>query len=248
MNVILKAEGLRKNFGGLKAVDNVDLTITEGELRGVIGPNGAGKSTLFNLLTGYYSCDSGRIFLKGREITSLSAPEIVCFGMARTFQRTNIFGNLTVKENVLIPLLRNNGSSWNPLTPINRLFKKEIEDLLETMGISDKADHVASTLSQGHQRCLEIAVALANMPDILLLDEPASGMSVSESANMLELVKSINRQRGTTILFTEHDMNVVFSLAQKITVLHFGKVIAEGTPDEIRNTKEVQQVYLGEVA
>jgi branched-chain amino acid transport system ATP-binding protein len=247
MGLILKAEGLRKNFGGLKAIDDVDLMVAEGELRSIIGPNGAGKTTLFNLITGYFPCDSGRIFLKDREITSLSAPEIVCFGVARTFQRTNIFSNLSVEENVMIPFLRRHGHSWNAVTPIQRLFKKETRDLLENMGLSEQVGREAGTLSHGHQRCLEMAIALANMPSLLLLDEPTAGMSVSECAQMLELVKNINEQFGLTILIIEHDMNVVFSLSQKITVLHFGKVIAEGTPEEIRNKREVQQVYLGEI-
>lgn len=247
MNVILKAEGLRKNFGGLKAIDHVDLVVKEGELRSIIGPNGAGKTTLFNLLTGYLSCDSGKIFLKGKEITSSSAPDIVCFGVARTFQRTNIFPNLSVAENVLIPFLRRHGRSWNLLRPSNRLYKKEISDLLESVGLSEQAGYIAGTLSHGHQRCLEVAIALANTPSILLLDEPTAGMSVSECAQMLELVRNINQQRGLTILLTEHDMNVVFSLSQRITVMNFGKIIAEGTPEEIRNKKEVQEVYLGEV-
>ena len=247
MGVILKAEGLSKYFGGLKAVDNVDLVVKEGEFRSIIGPNGAGKSTLFNLLTGFFHCDSGKIFWKGRKITSLSAPEIVCLGIVRTFQRTNIFPNLTVWENVLVPLLRRHGKSWDLITPIKHLFKQELGDIIESTGLSEQTESIASTLSQGHQRCLELAIALANMPTLLLLDEPTSGMSVSESAKMLELVKSINQKHGVTILFTEHDMKVVFSLSQRITVMHFGKIIAEGTPDEIRNIKEVQAVYLGEV-
>jgi branched-chain amino acid transport system ATP-binding protein len=246
MGVILKGEGLSKFFGGLKAVDSVDLVVKEGEFRSIIGPNGAGKSTLFNLLTGFFHCDTGKIFWKGREITSFSADEIVGLGIVRTFQRTNIFPNLTVWENVLVPLLRRHGKSWNLITPIKHLFKQEIQDIIESTGLSEQVGCIASTLSQGHQRCLELAIALANMPTLLLLDEPTSGMSVSESAKMLDLVKNINQQRGMTILFTEHDMNVVFSLSQRITVMHFGKIIAEGTPEEIRNNREVQSVYLGE--
>jgi branched-chain amino acid transport system ATP-binding protein len=248
MNVILKAEGLIKSFGGLTAVANVDLAVMEREIRSVIGTNGAGKTTLFNLLTGYWSCDAGKVFLEGKEITSLSAPEIVCLGVARTFQRTNIFANLSVEDNVLIPLLRRHGRSRNVVTPSNRLYKKEIEELLESVALSEQRGRIAGTLSHGHQRCLELAIALANGPRVLLLDEPAAGMSVSECAQMMELVRNINQQRGLTILLTEHDMNVVFSLSERITVMHLGRVIAEGTPEEIQNNKEVQQVYLGEVA
>jgi branched-chain amino acid transport system ATP-binding protein len=246
MEVILKAEGLSKFFGGLKAVDNVDFMVKEGEFRSIIGPNGAGKTTLFNLFTGFFHCDTGKIFWKGKEITSLPAPEIVCLGIVRTFQRTNIFPNLSVWENVSVPLLRRHGKSWDLMTPMKHLFKQEIQEIIESTGLSALSGRMASTLSQGHQRCLELAIALANMPDLLLLAEPTAGMSVSESAKMLDLVKAINQQRGVTILFTEHDMNVVFSLSQKITVMHFGKIIAEGTPEEIRNKREVQLVYLGE--
>jgi len=248
MGVILRAEGLRKNFGGLKAVDDVNLLVAEGEVRSVIGTNGAGKTTLFNLLTGYWSCDAGKVFWEGKDITSASAPEIVCLGVARTFQRTNIFANLSVQENVLIPLLRRYNRSRNVVTPSNRLYKKEIEALLESVALSEQRECVAGTLSHGHQRCLELAIALANSPRLLLLDEPAAGMSVSECAQMMELVKKINQQRGLTILLTEHDMNVVFSLSKRITVMHLGRVIAEGTPEEIQSNREVQQVYLGEDA
>jgi branched-chain amino acid transport system ATP-binding protein len=246
MNLMLKAEGLLKSFGGLTAVANVDLAVAEGEVRSVIGTNGAGKTSLFNLLTGYWSCDAGKVFLDGRDITSLSAPERVCLGVARTFQRTNIFANLTIEENVLIPLLRKHGRSRNVVTPASRLYKKEIEDILESVGLSERRGRVAGTLSHGHQRCLELAIALANNPRLLLLDEPAAGMSVSECAQMMELVKDINQRFGLTILLTEHDMNVVFSLSERITVMHLGRVIAEGTPDEIKNNREVQQIYLGE--
>jgi branched-chain amino acid transport system ATP-binding protein len=247
MNLMLKAEGLLKSFGGLTAVANVDLAVAEGEIRSVIGTNGAGKTTLFNLLTGYWKCDAGKVFLDGRDITSISAPERVCLGVARTFQRTNIFANLSVEENVLIPLLRKHGRSRNVVTPSNRLYKKEIEDLLESVALSEQRGRIAGTLSHGHQRCLELAIALANSPRLLLLDEPAAGMSVSECAQMMDLVKNINQQRNLTILLTEHDMNVVFSLSERITVMHLGRVIAEGTPDEIKNNSQVQQIYLGEV-
>jgi branched-chain amino acid transport system ATP-binding protein len=248
MNVILKVERLLKSFGGLTAVANVDLTVAEGEIRSVIGTNGAGKTTLFNLLTGYWRCDAGKVLLEGKDITSLSAPEIVCLGVARTFQRTNVFANLSVEENVLIPLLRKYGRSRNLVTPSKGLYKKEIQDLLESVALSEQRGRQAGTLSHGHQRCLELAIALANNPRLLLLDEPAAGMSVSECAQMMELVKNINRQRGLTILLTEHDMNVVFSLSERITVMHLGRVIAEGTIEEIQNNEEVQRVYLGEVA
>ena len=247
--MILKAEGLTKHFGGLKAVDGVDLEIQEGEVRSIIGPNGAGKTSLFNLLTGYLRCSSGKIFWKGKDITHLSAPDLVRLGIVRTFQRTNIFPNITVRENVLVPLLRMHGRSWNPdARPLGlgQLFREEIEVLLGNVGLSGHSETVASTLSHGGQRCLELAIALANGPSVLMLDEPTAGMSVGESATMMNLLTGINEQMGMTILLTEHDMNVVFSVSQEITVLHFGKIIAQGTPEEIRNNGEVQRIYLGE--
>ncbi len=246
MNVILRVEGLRKAFGGLRAVADVDLTIREAELRSIIGPNGAGKTTLFNLLTGYLNCDSGRIFLKGEDITYLSSPERVCLGMARTFQRTNIFSSLSVEQNVLVPILRRQGNSWNFITPSKHLYKNQLQEILQSVGLSEEAERIAGTLSHGHQRCLEVAIALANMPSLLLLDEPTAGMSISECSQMLELVKNINQKLGLTIIVIEHDMNVVFSLSESITVMHLGRIIAEGMPQEIKTNREVQEVYLGE--
>jgi branched-chain amino acid transport system ATP-binding protein len=246
MEPILKVEGVTKRFGGLVAVSEVSLAVAEGEVRSVIGTNGAGKTTLFNLLTGYSRCDSGKVFLDGKNITPLSAPDIVRRGIARTFQRTNIFANITVEENILIPLLRKHGHSSDAVTPSRRLYRDKIAALLESVALSGLGRRTAGALSHGHQRCLELAIALANDPRVLLLDEPAAGMSVSECSRMMELIKNINRERGLTILLTEHDMNLVFSLSERITVMHLGAVIAEGTTEEIQADEQVQQVYLGE--
>jgi branched-chain amino acid transport system ATP-binding protein len=246
MGIILRTELLSKSFGGLKAIDRVDLFVEEGELRSVIGSNGAGKTTLFNLITGYYPSDSGKIIWRDREITHLPVPEVTCLGIARVFQRTNTFLNLTVWENVMLPFLRVRKQAWNLLTPVSRLNKRDVEELVEEVGLSEQIAHIASTLSHGHQRRLELAIALANMPTLLLLDEPTAGMSISECTEMMNLLMRLNQKRGLTILLTEHDMKVVFSVSQRITVLHFGKIIAEGSPEEIRNNEEVQRVYLGE--
>ncbi len=246
MGVILKTESLSKSFGGLKAIDQVNLFVEEGEIRSVIGSNGAGKTTLFNLITGYFRSDSGKIIWRDREITSLPVPEVTCLGIARVFQRNNTFLNLTVWENVMLPFLRVHKQGWNLMTPVRRLNQKEVEELVEEVGLSEQIDHIASTLSHGHQRRLELAIALANRPALLLLDEPTAGMSVSECTEMMSLLMRLNQKRGLTILLTEHDMKVVFSVSQRITVLHFGRVIAEGSPEEIRNNEEVQRVYLGE--
>jgi len=246
MGIILRTESLSKSFGGLKAIDRVDLFVEEGELRSVIGSNGAGKTTLFNLITGYFRSDSGKIIWRDREITSLPVPEVTCLGIARVFQRTNTFLNLTVWENVMLPFLRVYKQGWNLLTPVRRLNQRDVEELVEEVGLSEQFDRIASTLSHGHQRRLELAIALANRPALLLLDEPTAGMSVSECTEMMSLLMRLNQKRGLTILLTEHDMKVVFSVSQKITVLHFGRIIADGSPDEIRNNEEVQRVYLGE--
>ena len=246
MGIILRTEALSKSFGGLKAIDHVDLLVKERELRSIIGSNGAGKTTLFNLITGYFPSDSGKILWRDREITSLPVPEVTCLGIARVFQRSNTFLNLTVWENVMLPLLRVHKQGWNLLTPVSRLNKRDVEALVEEVGLSEQIGHIASTLSHGHQRRLELAIALANRPALLLLDEPTAGMSVGECTEMMSLLMRLNQRRGLTLLLTEHDMKVVFSVSQRITVLHFGRIIAEGSPDEIRNNQEVQRVYLGE--
>ncbi len=246
MGIILRTELLSKSFGGLRAIDRVDLSVNEGELRSIIGANGAGKTTLFNLITGYFPSDSGKIIWRDKEITSLPVPEVTCLGIARVFQRTNTFLNLTVWENVMLPFLRVDKQGWNLVTPVSRLNKRGVEELLEEVRLSPQIDHIASTLSHGHQRRLELAIALANRPTLLLLDEPTAGMSVSECTEMMSLLTRLNQKRGLTILLTEHDMKVVFSVSQRITVLHFGRIIAEGSPEEVRNNEEVQKVYLGE--
>ena len=212
----------------------------------ITGFLGAGKTTLFNLITGYFRSDSGKIIWRDQEITSLPVPEVTCLGIARVFQRTNTFLTLTVWENVMLPFLRVYKQGWNLMTPVRRLNQKDVEELVEEVGLSEQIDHIASTLSHGHQRRLELAIALANRPALLLLDEPTAGMSVSECTEMMSLLMRLNQKRGLTILLTEHDMKVVFSVSQRITVLHFGRIIAEGSPEEIRKNEEVQMVYLGE--
>jgi branched-chain amino acid transport system ATP-binding protein len=245
MGALLRTESLSKSFGGLRAVDNVNFSVNEGELRSIIGSNGAGKSTFFNLLSSYFRSDAGRILWRDRDITHLRRVEITCLGIARVFQRTNTFLNLTVWENAMLPLLRVHKQGWQMLTPVSRLNRREVEELVEEVGLLERIDHIASTLSHGDQRRLELAIALANRPALLLLDEPTAGMSVSECTEMMTLLLRLNQKRGLTILLTEHDMKVVFSVSQRITVLHFGRIIAEGSPEEIRNNEEVQTVYLG---
>jgi branched-chain amino acid transport system ATP-binding protein len=244
--LLLRVEGATKSFGGFLALQNVNLTVEEGQMACIIGPNGAGKSTLFNLITGHLVPDHGRVFFHDREITAVAPHKICQLGMGRSFQRTNIFPRLSVFDNVQVAVLSHQRKSLNLFTPAKRLAERETYALLEQVGLVDEAQSVAGTLAYGFQKQLELGIALASEPQLLLLDEPTAGMSPQETASTIALIGTIARERGLTLLFTEHDMDVVFSIAEKITVLHQGRVLAEGTPDEVRQNLEVQQVYLGE--
>jgi branched-chain amino acid transport system ATP-binding protein len=247
-NVILNVEKLNKAFGGLKATNNVSYQMMTGELSAIIGPNGAGKSTFFNLLTGYHFPDSGNIFFKGVNITHWPPHKIVRLGIARAFQVSNLYPRLTTYENVRQAILSQQKKTLNLFTPAHRLAKKETQELLEITGLSERANMTAGNLSQGDKKRLELAIALGNKPDLVFLDEPTAGMSGEETHETMELVKRLNEKIGLTILFTEHDMSVVFGYAYRLTVLHQGAVIAEGTPEEVRANEEAQRVYLGEEA
>jgi branched-chain amino acid transport system ATP-binding protein len=212
----------------------------------IIGPNGAGKSTLFNLITGHLRPTRGRVFFHDREITGLPPHTICQLGMGRSFQRTNIFPRLSVFDNVQIAVLSHVKKTLNMFTPARKLVQRETFAILEDVGLADQAQSISGTLSYGFQKQLELGIALSSDPKILLLDEPTAGMSPQETASTIALIEKITRERGLTLLFTEHDMDVVFSIAEKITVLHQGEVLAEGKPDEVRKNPEVQRVYLGE--
>ncbi|MEE9284717.1 MAG: ABC transporter ATP-binding protein [Dehalococcoidia bacterium] len=242
---ILRVEGLRKAFGGLRAVDGVDLAVQRGELHAIIGPNGAGKTTFFNLLTGHLQPDGGRVLFKGQDITRLPPHECCRRGMARSFQRTNIFPRLTVFENVQVAVLASQGKSLNLFAPAKGMARDETMGILGDVGLAALAPHPSSVLSHGDQKRLELAIALGNDPELLLLDEPTTGMSPQETAETIKLIESVCRERGITLLFTEHDMNVVFSIAEVVTVFHQGRVIAAGKPEEVRADPEAQRVYLG---
>jgi branched-chain amino acid transport system ATP-binding protein len=244
--VLLRVEGVTKSFGGFVAVHEVSLTVERGQMASIIGPNGAGKSTLFNLITGHLAPERGRVFFDGREITGMPPHRICQFGMGRSFQRTNIFPRLSVFDNVQVAVLSHQKRSSNLYTPARRLAERETVGLLEQVGLAEEAQSVAGTLAYGFQKQLELGIALASEPRLLLLDEPTAGMSPQETASTIALIGKIARERGLTLVFTEHDMDVVFGIAEKITVLHQGRVLAEGTPDEVRRNPEVQQVYLGE--
>jgi branched-chain amino acid transport system ATP-binding protein len=242
---MLRVEAVDKSFGEFMAVYGADLTVGEGELVAVIGPNGAGKTTLFNLIGGQLKPDNGRIVFKGEEITALPPYEITRRGIARSFQIVNIFPRLTVFENVQVAVLSQQRRSGNLFLPAQGLAVEETKRLLESVGLAGKATNTAGALSHGDQKVLEIAIALGNEPQLLILDEPTAGMSPEETAATMALVKKLADTQGLTILFCEHDMDVVFSIAQSIMVMHLGETLVQGKPEEVRRDKAVQEAYLG---
>ncbi len=243
---MLDVRDVRKSFDGFQAVGGVSFTVPRGSISAIIGPNGAGKTTLFNLITGHLTPDGGRVLFKERDITGIAPHDLCRLGMGRSFQRTNIFPRLTVYQNIQAAFLSHRERGWNLFTPVERLYREETETLLESVGLSEKAGEVAGFLSHGNQKQLELGLALALEPELLLLDEPTAGMSAAETRETIRLIERIARERHLTLLFTEHDMEVVFSIAQRVTVLHQGKVIADGTPEEVRQHHDVRRVYLGE--
>jgi len=246
--VILKVEHLNKFFGGLQATCDVNYEMQSGELSAIIGPNGAGKSTFFNLLTGYHKADSGKVFFKGKEITNHPPHRIARLGIARAFQVSNIYLALTTYENVRQAILSQQRKTLNFFTPARRLAKEETLEMLDITGLAQHADRVAGNLSQGDKKRLELAIALGSKPELLFLDEPTAGMSGEETHETMKLVQSLNQKMELTILFTEHDMSVVFGYARLLTVLHQGSIIAEGSPEEVRSNEMAQKIYLGEEA
>ncbi|MGD9886021.1 MAG: ABC transporter ATP-binding protein [Reyranella sp.] len=244
--MLLRVEGISKSFGGFVAVRDVSLSVDRGRTACVIGPNGAGKSTLFNLITGHVQPTRGNVFLGDREITG-RAPHAICrLGIGRSFQRTNIFPRLSVFDNIQVAVLSHMNRTLNMATPAHTLVRDETMALLEAVGLAGEARSTSGTLSYGLQKQLELGIALASEPQVLLLDEPTAGMSPQETADTIALIGHIVRDRGLTLLFTEHDMDVVFSIAERIYVLHQGALLAQGTPQEVQANEDVQRVYLGE--
>jgi branched-chain amino acid transport system ATP-binding protein len=240
---LLRTEGLTVRFGGLIALNQVDFAVGRDEIRAIIGPNGAGKSTFFNCLTGVLRPSAGRILFNGEEITGLSPDRISHKGIARSYQITNILPNATAFENVRIAA-QSRRHGWSLLAhhcAYHDVIEKA-EIALAAVGLSSKANELAANLSHGEQRNLEVGIALATEPQLLCLDEPTAGMSAAETVDTMELVRSI--AKDLTILIIEHDMQVIMELAQKITVLHYGEVLAEGTPSEIQRNSRVLEVYL----
>jgi len=243
---VLEASALRRAFGGIVAVSNVDVVVQAGELLSIIGPNGAGKTTLFNLLTGRIRPNGGRIRFQGRDVTRLPPHRRCRLGMGRTFQINNVFPEVTVRENVRLSLFAYHGRTWDMLHDARAFYDEEIDEIVDMVDLGDISHHVASEISYGDRRRLELAIALAGRPSILLLDEPTCGMSLGERPSLVNLVQEIRAKAGVTVILIEHDMDVVFSIAERIMVMHHGQIIANGTPTEIVNDAEVRRVYLGE--
>lgn len=242
---LLSVQGVRKSFGGIRAVDGVSFDLKPGEIRALIGPNGAGKTTLFNILTGQLRADGGSVRFRGRSLSSLPPYAIWRQGVSRTFQITATFATLSVLENVQVARLSHTGRSLSLFAEARRLEVEGSLDLLARVGLVEQAQRSAGVLSYGDLKKLELAIALANDPVLLLLDEPTAGMAPSERGALMSLTSAIARDRGLTVLFTEHDMDVVFAAASCIMVLHQGRILAEGKPEEIRQSEEVHRVYLG---
>ncbi|HYM91767.1 MAG TPA: ABC transporter ATP-binding protein [bacterium] len=245
MGAVLITEHLTRRFGGVLALNDVSLEVEAGERHAVIGPNGAGKTTLFNLITGELLPSSGRVLLDDRPVTGLAPHKIAAQGVARTFQRNNLLFNLTALENVRLAVQARTTATRRVLTPTAHLrdLHEAALALLARVGLEARAEVAARALSYGEQRQLELAIALAGRPRVVLLDEPTSGMSPAETATMTALLARLGR--GQTLVIIEHDMDVVFAIADRITVLHLGEVLARGTPDTVRGHPRVQEVYLG---
>jgi branched-chain amino acid transport system ATP-binding protein len=243
---ILELQGIYKDFDGLEVLFGIDLGIQKGERHAIIGPNGAGKSTIFNIITGKHLPSKGNIFFKGRDVTGTSPYRLNRRGLARSFQITNIFRTMTVFQNVRNAILSKNKIRYNLFSRLDRMkdINEQTASVLEQIGLSDRKDVVAGLLSYGQQRALEIGLTIATEPELILLDEPTAGMSTEETREAVRLIGRVSQ--GKTLVIVEHDMEVVFSLADRITVIYYGKVLASGPPDEIRQNQKVKDAYLGE--
>jgi len=242
---VLSVRHLSKSFGGLQAVSDVSFDLAAGELLALIGPNGAGKTTCFNMLNGQLRADSGEVQLNGESILGLSPRRIWRKGVSRTFQITATYASMTVRENVQMALISNARQTWNLWSRASALHVNRANDLLELVGMADQAERAAAILAYGDLKRLELAIALAHDPKLLLMDEPTAGMAPKERVRLMQLTAGIVRDQGISVLFTEHDMDVVFAHAHRIMVLNRGELIAVGSVDDIRNDARVQEVYLG---
>jgi branched-chain amino acid transport system ATP-binding protein len=243
---MLRVEDIHKSFDDFKAVNGAKLAVDKAELVAVIGPNGAGKTTLFNLISGQLKADKGKVIFNEEDMSKLPTYEICRRGIARSFQIANIFQRLSVFRNVQVSVLSQQKKSNKLFRPAQKMAVEQTNRILESVGLLDKGEHIAGSLSYGDQRILEIAIALGNEPELLILDEPTAGMSPEETTSTMNLVKRLADERGLTILFCEHDMDVVFDVAQSIMVMHHGNTIIQAKPEAVRKNDEVQDAYLGE--
>lgn len=244
MNV-LKVDNLSHSFGGLRVLEDISFSVEAGERLGLIGPNGAGKTTLFNVLTGLLPTMAGRIYILGQEVTNMPSHRRVSLGLARSFQINTLFLNLSLLSNVLLAIQGIRTSRFQmirPLTAYKDMLAKA-QELLELMGLWEKRDALISTLSYGEQRLAEILLALASKPKLLLLDEPSSGLTSGETTNLIDTIR--NLVGDTTVFFCAHDLDLVFALAERVMVLYYGQIIAQGTPEEIQADPKVREIYLG---
>ena len=247
----LEVDALQKSFGGFRAVSGVSFSVAQGEVVALIGPNGAGKTTTFNLVNGQLKPDSGRVRLEGMDVTGLGPRELWRRGVARTFQITATFPSMTVRENVAVGVMAANGGPWRLSHAFRRmtsLDSTETRSLIADVGLEALAERICGTLAYGDLKRVELAMALANRPRLLLMDEPTAGMAAAEREALMALAVEIARARQTAIFFTEHDMDIVFRHAQRVLVMSRGELVATGRPDEIRQSPLVQEVYLGHAA
>jgi len=243
---VLEVRDLHKSLGEAKIINGVSFDVSKGECHAIIGPNGAGKTTLFHLISGNYAADKGRIIFNGRDINGAPPHKINRMGLARSFQITNVFPGLSVIENVRAVILSKHRKRFNFISNVEKMdgINRESIEILEQLGLTSKKDELAGALSYGQQRALEIGLALASNPQMILLDEPTAGMSMDETREAVTLIERVTR--GKTLVIIEHDMEVVFSLADIITVINYGEVLASGLPDAIRGHEEVKKAYLGD--
>lgn len=242
---ILEIRDLHKDFSGLKVLFGINLAVERGDRHAIIGPNGAGKSTIFNVITGKYLPNRGKIFFKGLDITGLPPYKISGLGLARSFQITNIFRNMSVFENIRNAILSKRKIHYHILSPLSRInaITEETEQILSLIGLFERKDEMAGKLAHGHQRALEIGLTISMDPELILLDEPTAGMSRGETFEAVKLIERVTE--GKTLIIVEHDMEVIFSIANQITVIYYGQVLASGLPEKIRNDPQVKEVYLG---
>jgi branched-chain amino acid transport system ATP-binding protein len=245
-SVILAIEEITKTFGGFRALNGVNLALRENSVHALIGPNGAGKSTLLNVVSGHFAPTAGQVYYRGKSIGGRPPHETVRLGLVRSFQITSIFTGFSVFENVQVALLAQHGLCTRMFRRATPIMREETKSLLRLVRLDDQAPRIAGELAAGDRKRLEFAIAMAGEPKLMLLDEPTAGMSQDERAVVIKLIRSINQTRGVAVLFTEHDIDMVFAIADHISVLHQGSCIFDGTPEAVRADRLVQEVYLGE--